>query len=239
MDLTKKGQESVGDRFMDNLIIDYNETATFKGVTIPYPFLEEGLDYIKKNQSKEVCIWSFDDETLKTMDLNFLKDLNFIEIFHFGVNLTKKSNIEGLYFLPNLKELRWVTKTHFELNFSKLISLEKLLISYHKNWKNFDKLTNLKELYISSVKTENLKFISQLEKLELLRIINANIISLEGLEVCKNLKKLDLRRCFKLETVTSILMKMEKLNYVLLMSCKRTDVDLEKLKKKIEHVGYS
>lgn len=105
----------------------------------------------------------------------------------------KKSDINGLYFLSNLKEISWAPENDIKIDFSKLNTLESMNLKYHDGLINLKDLTRLKELYLSSIKSNNLEFFPTLESLEVLRIINGKFISLEGLEHCKNLRKLDLR----------------------------------------------
>lgn len=88
-----------------------------------------------------------------------------------------------------------------KIDFSKLNTLESMNLKYHDALINLKDLTRLKELYLSSIKSNNLEFLPTLESLEVLRIINGKFISLEGLEHCKNLRKLDLRRLFT-KTIT-------------------------------------
>lgn len=88
-----------------------------------------------------------------------------------------------------------------KIDFSKLNTLESMNLKYHDGLINLKDLTRLKELYLSSIKSNNLEFLPTLESLEVLRIINGKFISLEGLEHCKNLRKLDLRRLFT-KTIT-------------------------------------
>ena len=208
----------------------------FKGARILYSHLEEGLEIVKKDKIKDVCIWRWMDETRYSVNFDFLKDLSFIETFHFLVKLSKKSDLDGLYSLSNLRELRWVVDNTFNLDFSRLTAIEILLIGYYDGIA-LDKLVNLKKLYISSVnKTDDLEFLPELENLELLRIISGKFTSLKGLECCKNLKILDLRRCFKLVHADAALKKLDHLESVVLDKSKNYDIDFDELRSRVSHV---
>ncbi|WP_310605016.1 hypothetical protein [Anaerosporobacter sp.] len=221
---------------MEKITIDYEFTTDIRGVRILFPYLEEGIEYVKKQKVKNVCVWQGFENARYTVNFDFLKGLEFIETFHWLVPLTKKSDIQGLYVLSNLKEFDWAVDNYFNIDFSKLTTIECMNTRYHDGLMNLEKLTNLKELYIQSVKTENLKFLPELESLELLRIINGRFTSLEGLENCKNLKKLDLRSCHKLVYADAVLRKLNQLESVALDSCKRNDIDEESFRAQIGHV---
>ena len=208
----------------------------FKGARILFSHLDKGVDYIIRNKIKDVCIWQGLDKTRHSVSFGFLKNLNHIETFHFMVRLSKKSDLNGLYNLSNLRDFRWVVNNQITIDFSKLTTIETVNIPYYDGMA-LDKLVNLKNLYIDSVKTENLKFLPKLDSLKLLRIISGKFTSLEGLENCKNLKKLDLRRCFSLVEAHSTLKKLCNLESVTLEACKNHDIDVLELKKRVPHVG--
>lgn len=222
---------------MNRIEVDYSETAYFKGVRILYPYLEEGFDYVRKNRAKDVCIWAGVDGTKHKLDFGFLNGLDFIENFECIIRLLKKSNIDGLYFLPNLRRLRWGVGNTFDIDFSRFPKLETINTAYHSGLMNLDKLVHLKKLYIHSVKEEDCKFLSSLKSIELLRVINGQMKSLKGLEHCTNLKQIDLRRCFKLTECHSILMQLPNLESVVLDS-KKHDIDEVELRAKVPHVYF-
>lgn len=220
---------------MEPFTVDYSQTSHFKGIRILFKNIEEGLDYAKKHNIKDVCIWSYLDDTKQTVNFEFLKEFNFIENLHWLVPLSKKSDISGLYYLDKLKSFRWSSQNNFKIDFSKLVSLQSMNIAFH-NLANISHLKNLQKLYVNSVECENLEFLIGLNNLKLLRIIGGKLNSLEGLESCKNLEELDLRRCFKLTSVQSTLDKLNNLNSVVLESCKNHDIDIKKLELKVKHV---
>jgi hypothetical protein len=207
----------------------------FKGIRMLYSHLEKGIKRAKNDRIKEVCIWQSVDQTRYNVNFDFLKDLTFIETFHFLINLSKKSNLEGLYSLTNLRDFRWVVDNVIDLDFSRLTTIEKMNTRYYDGI-TLEHLTNLKELYLNSLKSENLEFLPELENLDQLRIISAKITSLEGLERCKNLKKLDLRSCYSLVHVDATLHKLDHLESIVLDSCKKHDINVEELKTRVPHV---
>lgn len=225
----------MGEIDVEKITIDYSGYTPFKGARILYSYLEEGLECVKSKKIKDVCIWQGFESSRHTVDFSFLKDLDFIETFCWLVKLSKKSDITGLYSLSNLKDFSWAPDNDFNIDFSKLNTIESMNLKYHEGLLNLKELTNLKELYISSVKNNNLKFLPYFKNLELLRIINGKFITLEGLEHCENLKKLDLRRCFKLVYANSTLLKLKHLESVVLDS-KKHDIDIEELKSRVPHV---
>jgi hypothetical protein len=85
-------------------------------------------------------------------------------------------------------------------------------------------LIHLKELYIHSVKAENLVFLSNLNCLEALRIINGNITTIEGLEKCKNLNKLRIVRCKNLNNIMPTLILMQNIERVDIEACKNITI---------------
>ena len=221
------------------ITIDYSECAIFKGARILFSHLEEGLECVRKQRIKDVCIWQDTDQTRYTVNLDFLKEMEFIETFDFNIKLSKKSNIEGLYSLNKLKKFGWAVGNHFDIDFSRLTTIESMNINYRDGLLNLGKLTKLKKLYVQSVKEDDLKFLSELENLELLRIIHGRFISLEGLESCKKLKELDLRRCFNLVHVAATLHKLSFLEYVALDSCRKHDVNIKEFESKISKIWSS
>lgn len=220
---------------MEPFTVDYGQTSPFKGIRILFHNMEEGLNYAQQHKIKDICIWSCTDNTKQIVNFEFLKEFTFIETFHWLVPLSKKSDINGIYYLDKLKNFRWSSQNNSKINFSKLVSIESMNIPFH-NLINISHLKNLEKLYVNSVESENLEFLSKLNNLKLLRVINGKIISLEGLDNCKNLQELDLRRCFKLINAQSTLNKLENIKSVVLDSCKKHDIDVEKLKLKVKHV---
>ena len=219
------------------ITVQYSSSLGFKGARIHIQYLEEGIKRVKKDKIKDVCIWQELDRARYTLNLDFLNGLEFLETFEWLVKLSKKSDIEGLYSLSKLRDFRWAPDNLFPIDFSRLTTIESINTRYHEGLKNLDKLTELKELYLQSVHTEDLRFLPKLDKLELLRIINGKFTSLEGLEQCSNLKKLDLRRCFNLVYAHSTLLKLRRLESVVLDS-KKHDIVEDELKSRVPLVYF-
>jgi len=221
---------------MEKFKIDYSETSHFKGIRILFEYLEEGIKYAFDNHIVDVCVWSNGNWEKKDVDFDFLKSLPFLKTFHWIVPLTKKSNIIGLYNLENLENLRWSVDNDFAIDFSNLVSIEKLNLSYSSLLTHWESLKLLKELYIQSVKTEDCSFLSDLKKLEKLRIINGNLTSLNGLEGCDNIKEVIIKKCPRLKNIDSIF-KNKKLEKIQFEKCKNVVVNLEELKSHVKHVS--
>ncbi|MCD7972857.1 MAG: hypothetical protein LUG18_09375 [Candidatus Azobacteroides sp.] len=148
------------------------------------------------------------------------------------MNLTKKSDISGIYNLHKLKYLRWIVDNNFELDFSKLTTLRVLIISDYIGLKNWDQLINLKKLYISRLKRDDLTFISDLKELTDIRIGSRQLRSLTGLERCGKLERLDFVDCTKLTEMVSVLTKIPSLKSISLRNCKGiTNKEIEQIKK--------
>lgn len=190
---------------MEKFKVDYGEQSDFKGIRILFDFLEEGLAYARNNNIKEVCVWNSTNNTRQTIDFSFLEKNQSLKVFHWLVPLSKKSNIEGLYGLNNLLNLRWSADCDFAIDLSKISSLEILNVGIsHKLFTNWESLSCLKELYIQSIQANDCIFLSGLKKLEKLRIINGNFSSLSGLDKLNNLNDLSLIKCSKLKNLNPL-----------------------------------
>ena len=228
---------STDDYMEKKIVVDYSDTAVFKGARVFFPFLNEGVEYIKRHGIKDVCVWQGMERSRHTVDFGFFEELGFIERLDWLVPLSKKSSIDGLYSLKKLISLRWAADSDIEIDFSKLETLETLAMNYRNGFKNLGKLSNLKKLHTQSVKTDDLKFLSDLKELRSLRIIRGRFKSLEGLEQCESLEELMLQHCFSLVHAESTLHKLENLKSVLIQGCKKHDIgDMAELKSKIAHV---
>jgi len=205
----------------------------FDGIRILYKHLDEGLKYAKEYKIYDVCIWEGMEKTIETVDLSFLKDYTFIEKLHVVQTLSKKSNIDGLYNLFKLKDLRWAVGNNFKLDFSQLPNIEILSIgAFHSLAENWNSLINLRELYIQSINNhEDLEFLNGLKNLKKLRIINGKILSLKGLEKCQKLESITIARCSKLKEVMPILEKLPNLKSADFEKCKNINISESFLKK--------
>ncbi|AIM37878.1 hypothetical protein KO02_15175 [Sphingobacterium sp. ML3W] len=214
---------------MEKYKVNLTETSSFKGITILFDYLEEGLDYAQQNNIKDVCIRTdINDNQKKTVNFDFLKDRNFIETFHWLVPLTKKSNIEGLYYLSNLKSLRW----DFDIiDLSNFLKLENLNIGYYSRITGWECLKLLNRLMIGGVEAEDLSFLSKTDNLEYLRIIKGKFTTIRGLEKCDKIKTIFIQSCNSLIQVKETIEQMKGIENLLLEKCKNVDL------KGIELIG--
>ncbi|ATR92395.1 MULTISPECIES: hypothetical protein [Porphyromonas] len=214
---------------MEKYKVDYRESSPFKGITILFDYLEEGLDHAQQNNIKDVCVRrDINDNKKKCVDFSFLKNRRFIETFHWLVPLSPKSDIEGLYCLSNLKNLRCGFNVIDLSNFSKL---EILNIGYHPKVTGWENLNSLKRLVIGGVESEDLSFLSQTDNLEFLRIIRGTFTSIKGLEKCNRLKTLFIQSCNSLVHVKETVEQMKSIENFLLEKCKNVDL------RGIEQIG--
>ncbi|SHL26294.1 hypothetical protein [Flavobacterium chilense] len=204
--------------------LDYSANAHFKGITIYSEYLNEGVEYIRKNMITEVLVKSLNSSKKQKINFEFLKDVPFIEKFHCIVPLAKTSNISGLYYLTDLKDFAFSSYKDFDIDFEKNPNIEKLNIGYNSRIKNFNKLKHLKNLFLQVVESNDCKFLSDLENLEELRVINGKFNSLKGLEECKKLKNLFLQKCSNLVDVYSILKELDKLESAIFESSNKIDL---------------
>lgn len=221
---------------MEKYKVDYSETSAFKGITISFEHLKEGLDHAEKNKIKEVCVRT-DDEDKQVVDFDFLKGRDFIETFHWLVPLAKKSDITGLYYLTGLRNLRWSAAGDFSVDLSKLSSLEVLNIGYGAKIKGWEDLKSLKRLLIGGVKADNLSFLSETINLEYLRIIGGSITSITGIEKCKKLDTLFLQKCTALVELHDTLKKLSSLEQLNLEGCKKVNTEEQLAGIEIKHIS--
>ena len=217
---------------MEKYKVDFSETSHFKGITILFDYLEEGLDYAQKNGIKDVCVRTdINDNEKKIVNFDFLKDKDFIETFHWLVSLAKKSGINGLYYLSRLEDLRWSGGANFNFDLSRIPNLKVLNIGYYKEIKGWENLKLLNRLMIGGVETEDLSFLSKTDSLEYLRIIKGKFTTIKGLEKCDRLKTVFIQSCNSLIHVKETIEQMKSIENLLLEKCKNVDL------KGIELVG--
>jgi len=189
------------------------------------------LSFLRDNDLKGLTVHSLDDKKKYSVDFTFLENISYLEYFECLVPLFKQSDIKGLYLLHNLKYLRWIVDNKFELDYSKLPSLEVLVTSYYEGMKNWDSLTNLKVFHISKLKKDDCTFISNLKELTDLKLNRAEITSLKGLEKCEKLERLELAYCSKIEELTSILKSLPNIISLSLRKCKNINrVELDNIR---------
>jgi len=204
--------------------IDYSANSHFKGITIYSEYLSEGVEYIRKNMITEVLIKSLSSPKKQKIDFEFLKDIPFIKKMHCIVPLAKTSSISGFYYLTDLTDFAFSSYKDFDIDFEKLTNIEKLNIGYNSKIHNLNKLKDLKDLFLQAVESKDCEFLSDLENLEELRVINGKFNSLEGLQRCKKLKNLFLQKCPDLVEVYPILKKLEKLETAIFEASNKIDL---------------
>ena len=214
---------------MEKYKVNLTETSIFKGITILFDYLKDGLDYAQQNNIKDVCIRTdINDNQKKTVNFDFLNDRNFIETFHWLVPLTKRSNIEGLYYLSNLKNLRWDFDIIDLSNFPKL---ENLNIGYYSGVTGWENLKLLNRLMIGDVESEDLYFLNKTDSLEYLRLIKGKFTTIRGLEKCDKLKTIFIQSCNSLIHVKETIKQMKNIENLVIEKCKNVDL------KGIELIG--
>lgn len=142
--------------------------------------------------------------------------------------MSPKSDIEGLYYLSNLKNLRCGFNVIDLSNFSKI---EILNIGYHPKVTGWENLNSLKRLVIGGVESEDLSFLSKTDNLEFLRIIRGTFTSIKGLEKCNRLKILFIQSCNSLVHIKETVEQMKSIENLLLEKCKNVDL------RGIEQIG--
>ena len=186
-----------------------------------------------ENNLKGIVVQSESHDKKHSVDFSFLKELSFLEYFEWLVPLTQKSDISLLFTLKKLKYLRWLPNNIFELDFSKLTSIETLFTSDYGRMENWNSLTNLKVLSISKLQKENCGFISNLKELTDLKLSRTNIASIEGLECCNKMERLELTYCPQIKELTSVLRNNPNIISVSIRKCKsinRNEIEnIEKL----------
>ena len=144
---------------MEKYKVDYSEFSYFKGITIDFDSLEEGLDYAQRHNIKDVLVRSEKNDIKRVVNFDFLNGRDFIQTFHWIVSLSKRSNITGLYHLSKLKDFRWGVDNNFDLDLSLFPVLEKVNISYDAKISGWEMLHQLNWLQLSKVRTDNLSFL--------------------------------------------------------------------------------
>jgi Leucine-rich repeat (LRR) protein len=214
-----KGFRNIYD--IDRLRIDSDELFQF-GDWIPF---------LKKNELRGLTIYYNSDKKQKQLvDFSFLKEMPFLEYFECLIPLSQKSDVSEIYSLSNLKYLRWIVGSDFDIDFSKVASINVLNISDCENATNWESLINLEKLYIQT-KKKDCKFISQLSKLTDLQLYKSGITSIEGLEFCNKLERLELIYCLKITELLSIIKKCPHLISLSLKKCKNVNKEeIERIK---------
>lgn len=193
--------------------VDLSDTAYFNGITIDSSYLSEGLEYAKQHGINRVLIRN--EEGIKQkIDFELFKKYDFITTLHWIAPLSKLSNIEGIYSLTKLKELRWAPTINLPIDLSAFPHIEMLSTTYCKQMSGWDELNNLKFLFLTKVDTCNLYFLHKVINLEYLRILRGKIVSISGIDNCSKLKTLFLQSCNCISTLEPTIRKLslDKLN---------------------------
>jgi hypothetical protein len=184
-----------------------------------------------------IQFYQFDSPSLKTWEtLNYFYEEN--PSIALAINWYNAKNLDFLDHLPNLKKLSIKT---FNINdFSKVASLElnSLLIGetkstmvdisfikdlrkleilsidgMKKGLENIHHLNNLWSLNLRGIKTDNIDWVGDLTKLELLKIMYGSYIDTTGLQHLKNLKYLGISRTKGFEDI-SFLNNLENMEFL-------------------------
>lgn len=110
---------------------------------------------------------------------------------------------EGLYEAQNLRELAY-DSVKVKLDFSRLSRLEVLYAKYNENFENFDALTNLRDLLVTSAKTEDCGFLGTAAKLRRLRLNGGTQRSLAGIAGCRNLEQVGIDHLNRLADIDEL-----------------------------------
>ena len=187
--------------------VDLSDTAYFKGITIDYAYIIDGLDYAKKHDIKRVLIKS-EEQIKHRFNFEIFKDYDFITTLHWIVPLSKLSDIQGLYSLKNLKEFRWGPVSDIPINLSAFPNIEILSIVYHRQIFGWDMLNNLQRLFLTKVNSCDLSFLHKNINLEYLRILRGKMTSINGIDNCSKLRTLFLQSCNLINTLEPTIFKL-------------------------------
>jgi len=208
---------------MEKYKVDYSESSHFKGITIAFDYLEKGINYAKKHKIKHILVRVEESDTKRVVNFDFLKDLDFIETFHWTVNLAKKSDITGLYHMSKLKDLRWSVENDFILNLSRFPLLEELNISDAEKFYGWEALKQLESLMFCGLKSDDLSFLKGVTSLKYFRVIRGSFTSIAGIENCSKLETLFLQNCRFLTELQPTIMKLQNLKRLELERCNKVD----------------
>lgn len=149
--------------------------------------------------------------------------------------MSKLSNIEGIYSLAKLKELRWAPTINLPIDLSAFPHIEMLSTTYCKQMSGWDELNNLKFLFLTKVDTCNLYFLHKVINLEYLRILRGKIVSISGIDNCSKLKTLFLQSCNCISTLEPTIRKLS-LDKLIIENCTNLKAD-ETLNKYIKSIS--
>lgn len=179
--------------------------------------LSESLEIIKGQNFKSISIGG----SYNLSDIDFLKECQHIEKLYLkGENLR---NFDGLSYLVNLKIIAMNDlNKKVKLDLGNLFSLEELYGELPTRATGLSKLKNLKRMQIWGYKplSKTYSEIGEIENLEVLHLIQAQIESFEGIGQFKILQELDLYGLNKLKDISSIGLLRNSLRKLIMENCK-------------------
>ena len=196
-----------------------------KGRLFIFPkHLEKGIDFAKKEKIFSITIGdmlykdSLNTEEKENIDLEALLSLPEIEILMIddSFKLREVLNTDALYHLKSLK--RFISNQSFDLDISKLCTVEWLEYNYTPKFKNLETAIWLKSLAIKGYKANSLEVLKSLEQLEYLQLVLPSIQSIAGIENSKNLKSLFIIQARKLDNIQT-LNQLNRLETLALVNC--------------------
>jgi hypothetical protein len=201
----------------------------------PHEF-DGGLKYAIENNIKSLFLWHDWEKSPKyiTVDLSWLKELPEIHTLELMIPLTKKSNIDGIYELKNLRKLVYKNYDYCPLNHNKLKSIEFLYTHYSENHRceehGFETLENLKVLKLWRIKNEeNCNFTGNLKNLKRLELTwSRTLKTLEGIENNKLMENISLINLSQLENVSALL-ELKQLKGIWVENCKNLSDEGKKI----------
>lgn len=179
-------------------------------------YLDECIEYINKHRVKSLNITN---EYYKKEDINFLLQCNHIEYLSIDGGYLK--DISGIYSLKNLKGLG-TASINLDIDLARLNTLESLTLSWNKKFKNINKLSNLKGLYIWNYnpKNKNLEDFKELKNLKSLLLAQCRIESLQGIQHLNQLSSLEIAYLRSLKSLKGLGNLDVSLKFLKIEACK-------------------
>jgi len=140
----------------------------------------------------------------KLNTLDFTEQLPFLE----GIKIAESCNIKDFSPLYKLTDIVYLSlpKNKYPLDFSYFPKLSELIITWNTKYKNLEKCTKIKWLWIVSFNTRSQDFrdIPSFRNLQHLTIVWSNVSSFQGLALQPVLKQIDLEYCAKLVSLEGL-----------------------------------
>ena len=182
--------------------------------------ISESLELIKGHNFKSISIGG----SYNLSDIDFLKECPNIEkLFMKGENIR---NLEGLSHLVNLKILAMNDlNKKVKLDLGNLSSLEEIYGELPTRATGLSNLKNLKWMQIWGYNPISKTFteLGEIENLEVLHLIQAQIESFEGIGQFKKLQELDLYGLNKLTDISDIWLLRSSLRLLTMENCKKIE----------------